>query len=163
MAEVCVIDWQWTGWNIAHHDLIYFFSTSAADDCCADYAAMVRAYHEAFVASLPAALRGRPWPLAEAVRLFRLATLDYMRWAIAYRLVEETPAAMRARAEAVPVDVNQGEYRRSERRLSWLLQVPPPPRHRHRAGRHSLARIPISKSSAYDTILVNVDVMVLCA
>ena len=23
--EICVIDWQWTGWNIAAHDVLYFF------------------------------------------------------------------------------------------------------------------------------------------
>jgi|EP01046_Picozoa_sp_COSAG06_P008020 hypothetical protein len=30
---------------------------------------------------------------------------------------------MQIRAERVPVDVNTGEWRRSQRRLSWLLQL----------------------------------------
>jgi hypothetical protein len=30
---------------------------------------------------------------------------------------------MRKRADRVPLDVNTGEWRRSQRRLSWLLEL----------------------------------------
>ena len=123
-AQVAAIDWQWTGWNMTAHDVLYFLSTSASDDCCEDYPGTVSLYHDAFVAALPEEQRqGRLWPIEEHMRLFQLAALDYMRWAISYRLPSETPAKMRERASAVPLDLNQGEYRRSLKRLSWLLQL----------------------------------------
>jgi len=122
-SEVCVIDWQWTGWNVTSHDVIYFFATSAPDDCCDDYEAVFAIYHAAFVAALPEEARMKAWPIEEHMRLFQLVTLDYMRWAISYRLGNETPQKMAERANAVPVDANQGEYRRSVKRLSWLLQL----------------------------------------
>jgi hypothetical protein len=107
-VEVCVIDWQWTGWNISQHDLIYFLSTSVDDECTEDYRELLRIYHERFVANLSAeqpdkgqvgvaaaaaagpAAAAAAWPFEESMRLFRLAVLDYMRWAFAYRLVDET-------------------------------------------------------------------------
>ena len=121
--EICVIDWQWTGWNMTMHDVLYFFSTTASHETTRDYIEALRAYHEAFLEALPDELLvGRPWPFEEHLRLFKLATLDYMRWALSYRMPSETPEKMKARAEAVPVDANQGEYRRSLERISWLLE-----------------------------------------
>ena len=122
--EICVIDWQWTGWNITAHDVVYFFSTSASDDICCDdsFEFAFRLYHDAFVNALPEETRAKgSWNFQEHMRLFQLALLDYMRWAISYRLPSETPQKMAQRAAAVPVDANQGEYRRSPKRLSWLL------------------------------------------
>ena len=111
-VEVCVIDWQWTGWNIAQHDLIYFFSTSIDDECADGYVQLLRIHHERFVANLSAELTNQEEcgthtkqdvrlaesaaatttarPFEESLRLFQLAVLDYMRWALAYRLVDET-------------------------------------------------------------------------
>jgi hypothetical protein len=82
--------------------LLNALSTSVDDHCVDGYREMIRIYHEIFVANLSAELRDQQaWPLAETFRLFKLAVLDYMRWALAYRLVEETPAAMKRRAEQV--------------------------------------------------------------
>lgn len=162
-SEMCVIDFQWTGWNIAQHDVVYFLSTSADPASCEGYMETLAVYHKAFVAALPAELQefhhpppatclhvsppsltrriisqcssvrpkqgpGLHWPLEETVRLFKLTLLDYMRWALAYRLVspQESPEQMikrAAAAAATPPDVNAGEYRRSPARLSWLLKL----------------------------------------
>ena len=40
---------------------------------------------------------------------------------IVNRFAAEKPEAVAARAAASPVDINQGEYRRSFARLGWLL------------------------------------------
>ena len=107
--EICVIDWQCTGWNVAMHDLIYYLSTSAPDEHCEQWKQLVLFYHSCFVEALPAQLREQQhlWPLDEQLRLFRLATLDYMRWGLSYRLPDETPAKLEQRASADEVDVNQ--------------------------------------------------------
>ena len=118
------IDWQWAGWGCGLHDVVYFFSTTAADDFVANYHDGLWLYHFALVQELEPDLRTkRKWPYPETQRLFMLATLDYMRWCWSYRLVNETPKAMRARAKHVPKDPNQGEYRRSFRRLKYLCDL----------------------------------------
>jgi hypothetical protein len=99
--EICVIDWQWTGWNVPQQDLIYFLSTSVDDDCVTDWRGLLQQYHEMLVASLrsPTGEQGHgagaeqaefSLSFEETMRLFQLAVLDYMRWALAYRLVDET-------------------------------------------------------------------------
>jgi hypothetical protein len=133
---ICVIDWQWSGWNIPTHDIIYFFSTSASDASCTAYKDCLQGYYTAFLAASTPPSTGDPtqdatlqeqlqqqYPFSELLRLFQLATLDYVRWALSYRLTSETPSAMAMRAAAHPIDVNQGEYRRSLFRLGWLLQL----------------------------------------
>ena len=118
------IDWQWTGWGVAAHDVIYFFATSASDDFLANYQTALWMYHFAFVSELDPGLRhSRPWPYHETHRMFKLATLDFMRWAFASRFPNETPKNMRKRNNQVPKDINQGEYRRSLKRLKFLCDL----------------------------------------
>jgi thiamine kinase-like enzyme len=103
--EICVIDWQWTGWNVPQHDIIYFLSSSVDDECVADWRGLLQHYHEILVASLHSCTGDQGHrageeqeetssrvrlPFEETVRLFQLTVLDYMRWALAYRLVDET-------------------------------------------------------------------------
>ena len=78
-GEVAVIDWQWTGWNVAGHDLIYFFAMSSTDDVCAEHVAFMRRYHAAFLAALPDGAPQHRLPFDELMRLFQLATLDFVR------------------------------------------------------------------------------------
>ena len=122
--RVFAIDWQWCGWGCGLHDVVYFFATTAADDFVKDFDDALWLYHYALVEELEPELRAAaPWPYPETRRLFMLAALDYVRWCFAYRLVDETPGAYKRRAAAEPRDVNQGEYRRSFRRLRYLCDL----------------------------------------
>jgi len=109
--EVCVIDWQWTGFNIGAQDLVYFLSTSVTDEAIADPHGLMAQYHEAFVATLPSEVRNaQSWPLAEQERLFKLALLDYMRWALSYRLPSEIEE-LRAQLSEARVEASQASAR----------------------------------------------------
>ncbi|KAH8071958.1 DUF1679-containing protein [Aureococcus anophagefferens] len=122
--RVFAIDWQWCGWGCGLHDVVYFLATTAADDFVKDFDDALWLYHYALVEELEPELRAAaPWPYPETRRLFMLAALDYVRWCFAYRLVDETPKAYKRRAAADPKDVNQGEYRRSFRRLRSLCDL----------------------------------------
>ncbi|KAK7254922.1 hypothetical protein SO694_00137080 [Aureococcus anophagefferens] len=122
--RVFAIDWQWCGWGCGLHDVVYFLATTAADDFVKDFDDALWLYHYALVEELEPELRAAaPWPYPETRRLFMLAALDYVRWCFAYRLVDETPKAYKRRAAADPKDVNQGEYRRSFRRLRYLCDL----------------------------------------
>ena len=122
--RVFAIDWQWCGWGCGLHDVVYFFATTAADDFVKDFDDALWLYHYALVEELEPELRAAaPWPYPETRRLFMLAALDYVRWCFAYRLVDETPRAYKRRAAAEPRDINQGEYRRSFRRLRYLCDL----------------------------------------
>ena len=122
--RVFAIDWQWCGWGCGLHDVVYFLATTAADDFVKDFDDALWLYHYALVEELEPELRAAaPWPYPETRRLFMLAALDYVRWCFAYRLVDETPRAYKRRAAAEPRDINQGEYRRSFRRLRYLCDL----------------------------------------
>ena len=75
------------------------------------------------LAALPADAPQHRLPFDELLRLFQLATLDFVRWMIVNRFSNEKPEAMAARAAASPIDINQGEYRRSLARLGWPLDL----------------------------------------
>ena len=130
--RVFAIDWQWCGWGCGLHDVVYFFATTGADDFVKDFDGALWLYHYALVEELEPELRAAaPWPYPETRRLFMLAALDYVRWCFAYRLVDETPKAYKRRAAAEPRDINQGEYRRSFRRLRYLCDLAEPVSYTH--------------------------------
>eukprot|EP00933_Yihiella_yeosuensis_P036488 TRINITY_DN30243_c0_g1_i1.p1 TRINITY_DN30243_c0_g1~~TRINITY_DN30243_c0_g1_i1.p1 ORF type:complete len:408 (+),score=52.62 TRINITY_DN30243_c0_g1_i1:26-1249(+) len=107
------IDFQWTGPGIGATDLIYFLSTSVEDSVTEKYLDLLHAYH--------IQLKAPGYSYDEFLRDFKVATLDYVRWAFGRALIAETPEKYRERAEKV--DPNLGYFRRSAARVEWLLTL----------------------------------------
>jgi len=111
---VAGFDWQWTGPGIGATDLIYLFATGVEDSVVDDYLASLRTYHQSL--EIPS----EAYPFEALLSDFKVATLDYARWAFCYRLAGDTPEKYRQRAEKV--DMNMGYFRRHPPRMQWLLQ-----------------------------------------
>ena len=71
---------------------------------------VVRVYHKHLCEAL-----GGEYPLADLLKEFKIAALDYQRWQSGSRLPSTTPESMAAGREKI--DVNHGIYRRSLPRM----------------------------------------------
>jgi len=129
-GEGCTaIDWQWTGPGIGATDLIYLFCGSVEDEVVDNYEQSLKIYHEA--------LGVEGYDFEDLLTDFKVATLDYARWAFSVRLLGDTPDKFKKRA--ANVDVNLGYFRftlpppwplnpaealrRHPPRIRWLLQL----------------------------------------
>merc|ERR1712216_567334 len=105
------IDWQWTGINVGAWELFYFMMTTAPDVALYDgaYLQLLRVYHQAFLSAIQKRNGGnsvdKEYSFEELLRLFKIATLDLVRWAICARLHQETPQKFRERAAAQPLNI----------------------------------------------------------
>lgn len=113
-GEGCAgIDWQWTGPGIGAADLIYLFCGSVEDEVVEDYQTYLKLYHKA--------LGVESYSEEDFFADFKVATLDYARWAFSVRLVGDTPASFQKRA--ANIDLNLGYFRRHIPRTQWLLHL----------------------------------------
>jgi hypothetical protein len=123
-GAVCLIDYQWAGAALAVTDVVYLLATAASDDFILDLdpdEGLLRPYYSAFSAAYTAAPPPLQYSFEDLRRDFRLALLDYVRWAVCCRLGGDTPEQFAARRDSV--DPNVGSYRRSDRMLRFLLQL----------------------------------------
>mmetsp|Transcript_42732 Transcript_42732/g.96277 ORF Transcript_42732/g.96277 Transcript_42732/m.96277 type:complete len:415 (-) Transcript_42732:164-1408(-) len=119
IAEVAVVDWQWTGPGVGATDVIYLLAMASSDEIVDDLANQVlRPYH----AELSAALGGtEAYPMDEFVLEFKRATVDFLRWLVAGRYPSFSPATVTKSIEKV--DINHGVWRRSIARNVWLCKL----------------------------------------
>jgi hypothetical protein len=129
---VCAIDYQWTGPGIAATDLVYLVAmaipalsemrldevlrsywthfTEARKQTCLDAAAPPT--------SAASAASDDDW--AHFLLDFKVATLDFARWAFCARLADDSPAKFAARREKM--DINLGAWRRDVNVIAWLTE-----------------------------------------
>lgn len=123
-----LIDYQWAGPGLGVTDVVYLLATSASDQFIEDLTTeegsvgmrleerLLQPYQTAFEAGC-ALQEDHSYQALQ--HDFRLAVLDYTRWAVSCRLGGETPEKYTARQDTL--DGNLGAYRRSPRMLRLLL------------------------------------------
>jgi thiamine kinase-like enzyme len=118
---VTAIDWQWSGVGLACQDLAYLCNTALSDEAVADVTKLLSTYRDCLAQG-----GGVDISLEELLVQFKLSLLDYARWVFSYATPNLTPekvakaAAAESRGEGT---INAGIYRRSVKRLEWLVQL----------------------------------------
>ena len=132
--DVYVIDFQWTGIGLGVTDIVYMIATACSDECLSTldidrdvllpyYNMLCEVYtlrHQSQGGSSSEEATGLNEYSYTSLQIdFKLALLDYVRWAVAYRLKGQTPAKYAEQRENV--NINLGAYRRSEAIMRFLF------------------------------------------
>ena len=123
---VSAIDYQWTGPGIAATDLVYLCAMAIPAPSEAHLDELLHSYWTHFTeacletCSNSAAPAASDYDYERFLLDFKVATLDFTRWAFCARLADDSPAKFAARREKM--DINLGAWRRDVDVIAWLTE-----------------------------------------
>jgi len=122
---VSAIDYQWTGPGLPATDLVYLIAMALPAPTEEALEGTLRGYHRHFVEARTKVCGEEAGEENKAsfrqLELdFKVALIDFTRWAFCARLSGDTPEKFRSRLEKM--DINLGAWRRDVHVIAWLTE-----------------------------------------